>query len=256
MRFDDLAFKVFVEKIRGAHGPETQRIVHARLAQTVETLAQVQQFLDIARLERGGIGRLAHQQRFDELALAHDIARIPLVGLGIALRVARDFAAQRIVVVIQRQMAAAAHHGAAALVGNDLQAVFRQFQRAHDLGAQQTADVGAIRIRKILIQAAAYRRAADVRLTLEHQDLEARTRQIAPGDQSIVAGADDDRVEVPRRLQRGGAQAGTLCLAPLDFKVASTAISNAFNVSDKHEASWAAETNQGSRESGSQSTRS
>src|SRR5271167_4592749 len=151
-------------------------------------------------------------------------------------------------------MAAPLHHGAATLVGNDLQAVLRQLQRAHDLGAQQTADIGAIRVREILIQPAAYRRAADVGLALEHQYLETRTGQIACGNQAVVAGADDDRVQLLRSAHRGATQAGTLCAARLAFSVTSTAISKALSVSVKQAASCAAETNHGSRESGSQST--
>ncbi len=223
-------------------------------AQSVKALAEVQQFLQVARLERSGIGRLAHQQRLDEFALAHDIARIAVVGLGVALRVARNFPAQRIVVVVQRQMTAVLHHGAAALVGDDLQSVFRQLQRAHDLRPQQTAHVGAIRVGEILVQSAAHRRAADVGLALEHQYLEPGARQIAGGNQAVVAGPDDDGIPVLRGAHRSGAQAGTLCAAPLDFSVASTAISNARSVSARHAASCAAETNHGSRESGSHST--
>jgi len=56
MRLDDFALEIFVEKIRGAHAPEAQRVVHALLAQIVEALAEVQQFLDVARLNEVGSG--------------------------------------------------------------------------------------------------------------------------------------------------------------------------------------------------------
>ena len=219
MRLDDLALEILVEEIRGAHGPEAQRVVHALLAQSVEALAEVQQLLEVARLERGGIGRLAHQQRLDELALAHHIARVAVVGLGVALRVPRDLAAQRIVVVVERQVTAALHHGAAALVRDHLQAVLRQLERAHDLRAQQAAHVRAVRVREVLVQAPAHRRAADVRAALEHQHLEAGAREIAGRHQAVVAGADDDRVE-PRLVRHAtaGAQAVTLCVAPPDLQ--------------------------------------
>jgi hypothetical protein len=82
-----------------------------------KVLAEVQQLHDVARLERGRIGRLAQQQRLDEAALAQHVAQVALIGLGVAPGVARDLAAQRVVIVVQRQMAAVAHHGAAALVG-------------------------------------------------------------------------------------------------------------------------------------------
>src|SRR6266446_6695325 len=151
-------------------------------------------------------------------------------------------------------MPPALHHGAPPFIGDDLQSILGQLESADDLGPQQAAHVRAVRVREVLVQAAADRRPADVRLTLEHQHLEARARQIACSDQSVVAGPDDDGVEVRRRTYGVAAQAGTLCVAPLDFKVASTAISNAFNVSARQDASCAAETNQGSRESGSHST--
>ena len=51
---------------------------------------------------------------------------------------------------------------------------------------------------KSLYSLPAHRGAADVRLALEHQHLEARARQIAGGDQAVMAGADDDRVEMLR----------------------------------------------------------
>ena len=254
MRFDDFALEIFVEEIRRAHGPKAQGVVHPFLAQAVEALAEIQQFLDVARLERGRIGRLAHQERLDELALAHHIARIAVVGLRIALRMAGDFPAQCIVIVIDGEMAAAMHHGAAALVRNHLQTVFRQFQRAHDFRPQQAAHIGAIRVGKVLVELATDGGTADVRVTLEHEDFETRARQVARCDETVVAGPDDDGIEVLVHGRRCGHQAGTFCVAPFDFKVASTAISNAESVSRRHDSSWAAEMNHGSRESGSHST--
>ncbi len=254
MRLDDFALEVFIEEIRGAHGPEAQRVVHPLLAQTVKAPSEIQQLLDVARLERGRVGRLAHQQRLDEFALAHHVAGIAIVGLGVALRVARNFAAQRIVIVVQRQVPSALHHGAAALVGNHLQPILRQLQRAHDFRPQQAAHVGAIRVGEILVQSPAHRRAADEGISLEHQHLEAGARQIAGRDEAVVSGPDDDRVQALGPRHRARAQAGTLCVAPVACKVASTAISNALRVSVRQDASCAADTNQGSRESGSHST--
>ena len=84
VRLDDLALEVLVEQIGAAHGPEAQRVVHALLAEAVKMLAEVQQLLQVARLERGRIGRLAQQQRLDEAALAHHVARVAVVGLRVA----------------------------------------------------------------------------------------------------------------------------------------------------------------------------
>src|ERR1700733_8143543 len=48
MRLDDLALEILVEKIRGAHRPEPQRVVHALLAHRVEALAEVEKLADVA----------------------------------------------------------------------------------------------------------------------------------------------------------------------------------------------------------------
>src|SRR5450631_2285345 len=143
-------------------------------------------------------------------------------------------------------MAAPLHHGATAFVGNDLQTELGEFQRAHDFRTQQAAHVGAVRVGKVLIELAAHGRAADERVALEHLHLEAGAGQIAGRHQSVVAGADDDGVQAHWPGARAGASPATPACS-----VASTAISNAFKVSARHDASCAAETNHGSRESGS-----
>src|ERR1700733_6240289 len=107
---------------------------------------------------------------------------------------ARNLTTQCIVVVVERKMSAAAHHGATALVGDDLQSVTGQLQRAHDLGAQQAAHVGAVRVSEILVEPAAYRSATDIGIALEYENVEASARQITGRNQSVMARADDDGV--------------------------------------------------------------
>src|SRR5271166_116022 len=85
--------------------------------------------------------------------------------------------------------------------------------------------------------------------TYEH--LKPRTRQVAGGDQTIVARTHDDRVEILVRGHGAFAQAGTFCVVLPACSVASTAVANASSVSARHEASCAADMNHGSRESGS-----
>ena len=95
----------------------------------------IEQLLEIARLEGGRIGRRAHEQRPDEAAVAHDVARIAVIGFRIALREAREFAPVRLVIAVHGEIAAVAREDRAALIGENLQAVFRQFEIAHDLRA-------------------------------------------------------------------------------------------------------------------------
>ena len=144
MRLDDLAFEVFIEEIGRAHGPEADRVVHPLFAHIVEPLTDVKQLLNVADLERRGIGRLPQQQGLDELALAHDVARVSVICLGVPLRVARNLPAKRIVIVVEGEVIAVMHHRAAALVRDHLQSKLRQLQLTHDLRPQQTADIGAV----------------------------------------------------------------------------------------------------------------
>ncbi len=194
MRLDDVAFEILVEEIGGAHGPEADRVVHPLLAHLVEALAEIDQFHDVTWLERGRIGRHAHEQRLDELALAHDVARIAVIGLGIALGMPADLASQRVMVRIDGEMAAAAHQRAAAIIGDDLQPEFRQLQRPDDLRPQQAADIGAVGIGPAVMQHPADRRAADPVVALQHQHLEPGAGEIASRDQPVMAGSDDDGV--------------------------------------------------------------
>ena len=257
MRLDDLAFEVLVQHVGAAHRPEAQRVVHARLAELAEVLARGTAAPDVTRLERGRVRRLAQQQRLDEAAVPQHVAHVAVVGLGIAARMARDLAAQGVVVVVERQVLAVAHHGAAALVGDDLQPVTRQFEAADDLGAQQAAHVRAVRVREVLVQAAADGRAADVGIALEHQHLEAGARQVARRHQPVVAGAHHDGVVLLAAhgsLSPRSSQAGTRRVLGSASRVRSIAISKPRSVSARQESSCAAHTNHGSRESGSHRT--
>ena len=258
VRLDDPALEVLIQQVGAAHGPEAQRVVQARLAELVEVPPEPQQLLEIARAPRGRIRRLAQQQRLDEAAVPQHVAHEAVVALGVAARMPRDLPPQRVVIIVQRQVPAAAHQGAAALVGDDLQSVARQLERTDDLGAQQAADVGAVRVGEAVVQPAAHRRAADVRIALQHQHVEAGARQIAGSHQAVVPGADHDHIVAAAARAAVGfpVQAGTRRLVPSAFSVRSTATSKAASVSFRHESSCAADMNHGSRESGSHRMRS
>ena len=122
MRLDDLALKVLIEEVRDAHGPEAQRVVHALFAQAVEVLAEIQQLLQMSRgLKEVGSGGSRISSGLMNLHWRMHVARVAVVGLGIAARVPGDLAPHGVMVVVDREMPAVAHHGAAALVGDDLQ---------------------------------------------------------------------------------------------------------------------------------------
>lgn len=186
--------KYSVEEVGDRHRPEAQGQRHFLSGETGEFLAEIKQLAKIARLEAGGIGRGAHQQRLDEAALPCDVARIAVVGLGVALGEAGEFAAMRIVVAVVGEIVAVAREHRAAFIGDHLQAEARQLQIAHDLGPEQRADIGAVGVEKARRQLAAGGRTADPVVLLDHQHVEPGALQIAGVDQPVVAAADDDRV--------------------------------------------------------------
>ena len=81
---DDIALEILVKEIADRHGPEADHVIHGRLAELSEVLAEPHQFGHVARAEARRIGRGAQQQRANEAAVAHDIAGVAVIGLGIA----------------------------------------------------------------------------------------------------------------------------------------------------------------------------
>ena len=166
----------------------------------LKLLAEEDHFLQVARLERGRVGRRAQQERADELALAHDVGRVPVVRVRVARVVARKLAALHLLVRVVAEDVAVRRDGHAAAVGHDLQAVARELEVAEQLRAQQAAHVGAVRVHPAFLDLAADGRAADPGHALDHEHLEPGAREIGGVGQAVVARADDDRV-VFRQVQ-------------------------------------------------------
>jgi len=167
---------------------------HLGRAEPGELASQIEQFAEIARLQARRVGRGAHQQRLDEAALACHVARVAVVGLRVARREAGELAPVRLVVSIVAEEIAVARQHRAALIGDDLQPVPRQFEVAHDLGPEQRADIGAVRIEEARRQRAADGGAAHPVVFLQHEHVEAGALQVAGVDEAVVAGSDDDGV--------------------------------------------------------------
>ena len=206
-------------------------------------------------LQRRRVRRRAQQQRADELALAHHVRRVAAVRVRVARVVTRELAALHVVVGVVAENVAGARDGDAAAVRHDLQAVARQLQIAEDLGPQQAAHVGAVRVDPALLDLAADRRAADPRVALEHQHLEAGAREIGGIGQAVVAGADDDGIVALHRFAPPAQPArcaalGFVRLVPRRDRPPSRIV-RAFRA--RQRSSCASQTNQGSRESGSHS---
>ncbi len=191
---DDVRLEILVEEVGDRHGPETQRLGHFVRAELAEFPREIEQFGNVARAEAERVRRGAHQERLDEAALARHVAGIALVGLRVALRIAGEFAAMAVMVAVGGEIIAVAGEHRAALVGDDLQAVLRQFEIAHDLRAEEGADIGAVGIEEAGRQLAARRRAADPAVLFHDEDVEAGALEIAGRDQPVMAAADDQGI--------------------------------------------------------------
>ena len=149
----------------------------------------------------------------------------------------RDF-----LVVVGTEEVAVLHERDRTAIRRDLQPVPVQLQCAVDLGSEQAADVGAVGIDPVLVQVPADRRAANVVILLDADDIETRFREECGGRQAIVSRADDDRViglHTSRSVFPGAAFRGRGCYALLARRcfidnlriVMSTACSNLSRVS-------------------------
>ena len=194
VRLDEIRFEVLAEKVGDAHRVEADGVVDRLLAELRELLAQIDHLPDVPRPQRRRVRRRAHEQRADELALTHHVRRIALICVRIPRVVTREFAALHVVIGVVAQNVAGARDRHATAVRHDLQSVARQLQIAEELRPQQAAHVGAVRVDPAFLNLTADRGAADPRVALQHQHLEARAREISRIGQAVVSGADDDGI--------------------------------------------------------------
>ena len=87
-----------------------------------------------------------------------------MIGVPVARVVARELAPLDGVVGVVAEDVARACEGDAATVWHDLEPVLRELEVAEQLGPQQAADVGAVRVDPALLDLAADGGAADIRL--------------------------------------------------------------------------------------------
>ena len=230
------------------------RLVHPLLAHLEELPADLHELAEVRRLEGGRVRRGRQQELADETALAHGVGRVALVGVRVMPREAAHLAVEGLVVVIGPEIVAVAHEGDGTAVGRHLQAVLVQLERAIDLRPEQAAHVGAIGVDPVLVQVPADRRTADVVVLFNAHDIETGARKKSCRRQSVMSGADDDRVVGFHLLcSLSGRQAVAACLCVIS-SVVSTARSKRLSVSSRQSTVCDSHRNHGSRESGSTST--
>ncbi|CAI8290747.1 MAG: Uncharacterised protein [Rhodospirillaceae bacterium] len=137
MCLHQVVVEVLVEEIADGDGPESQGFAKLPAPEVIGLADEVQQLLDVARLQRGRVRRVTEQEGPDEAALADDGLAEALVGVDVIRVVATDLAHQRVVVGVVGEIVAVFGKGGAGLVGDHLQPEPRQFEVAHDLPPQQ-----------------------------------------------------------------------------------------------------------------------
>ena len=163
-------------------------------AEAAEVRAQPQQTGQVARLQRGRIGRNHAEYRLHGARhLVHEPPEL-VVGLRVARRVARQLAAVLVVVVPLREVVAVRQRRERALQRQDVQAVPRQVEIANDLGAQQAHHVREHRELEAGKDLLGHGRAADALAPLEHEHALAGAGEIRGAHEPVVAAADDDCV--------------------------------------------------------------
>ena len=205
--------EILVEEVADGHGPEADDLVHLLLAHAGELGGDLEEAVEIAApapgidpvlgegVEPGRVGRRHHQQRLDEAALAADLGRVMVIGLGVFDRMPAQRFPRPVMIAIGDDAFAVRIGLAVDLIGDDLQPVARQIEEAEDLGPQQAADIGAGGIGEAGIDLVRHRRPAGLAVALEHQDLQlvaalllAAHGEIGRRRQPVMPAAHDDDV--------------------------------------------------------------
>ncbi len=251
---DQRVFEILVEEFDDAHGVEAHGVVHDALAELPELPAEVQQFQQVTRLERGRVRCGAQQELADEAALPHDVAPVAHFCVRVAGAVPSHFAARGVGVDIAAEIIPVLGEGDAAAVGDHLQAVAGQIQRPVHFRAQQAAHIRAVGIDPVLVEVTTDRGAADIRVLFHHQHAQPGLGQEGRVGEAVVPGADHDCIVLLSHARSLFAQALTAFRLSWS-RVQSTARSNAPRVRCRlSPLACASHRNHGSRESGSHST--
>ncbi len=170
------------------------RLYLSSAGRDLEALAQEEQFFQVARIERCGVGRNHCQQRFDEMAHGdHGFAEF-VVGFRVDAGVFGDGAAGFGVVVDAPEVFSLEHGSESAVERKDFQAVARQIEIANDFRAEERNYVRTNGKLEAGENFFGYCCAAQDITLFEDENLFACAGEIGRVDQAIVAAADYDYV--------------------------------------------------------------
>ncbi len=151
-------------------------------------------FISSFGIQRGGIGRDHAENGLHEAAHGlHGLAEF-VVGLGVGLGVARDFAMRTAVIVHAPEVVAAGHGSERAVERQDFESVAREVEVANDFRAQQRDHVGAHRELETRVDLFGDGGASEHVAALEHENFFAGLGEVGGVDEAVMASADHDDI--------------------------------------------------------------
>ncbi len=134
------------------------------------------------------------EQRLDGADHHRDVVAVLVVGVGVALGVARDLLDVLVAVLPHHEAVAVLHRAERGRHQQRHEAVLDEVELVHDVGPQQAQGVRERRELEAGAELLGDRRPADEVAPLEDQRAQARLGEVGPVDQPVVPAADDDRV--------------------------------------------------------------
>ena len=221
---EDRRLEVVVEEVGGAAGEQPHEVVqHARLdaAHVPRQIGQLGQSLG-RRVEQ--VGRRLVEQRLDGADHHRDVVAVLVVGVGVALGVARDLLDVLVAVLPHHEAVAVLHRAERGRHQQRHEAVLDEVELVDDLGPQQAERVRERRELEARTELLGDRRPTHQVAPLEDQRAQPGLGEIGAVDEPVVPATDDDRVVLATTSR---------CQTPrVRSSVASSQLSFAHDVSD------------------------
>ncbi len=196
--FERIGLEPLIEEIGGAHGHELDERVALVGRKAAETLQHEVKLLEVARVERGRIGRDHRQHRLHEATHRRHHLREFVVGFGVEAGVAANFALGARVVVHAPEIVAVEHRRERAVERKNFEAMARKVEFANDFRAKKRNNVGALGEKEAGDDFFGDGGAAKNVAAFQRENFLARFGEIRGVDQAVVAAADHDYVIVLR----------------------------------------------------------
>ncbi len=213
LALEDVGLEVVVQEVRGAAGQQPHGVVERALVHPPEPPTQRRERQDLLGVVAEEVGRRLVEERLERPADHVQVVAVLLVGVRVALAVARDLLEVPAVILGQPQVVAVLHGSERRRHEQRHEAVLGELQVLDDLRPQEREGVRERGEPEAGTQLLGDGGATDEVSPLQDQGPQAGFREVGAVDEAVVAAADDDGVVGAvgaRRLRgrRGGLLAG------------------------------------------------